>query len=214
MKHSVVKKEPGISWIQVKNRLHCFLVGDKKHNEINEIHLALKDFYGCYRAAGYPDTNVVFQDVEEEQKENELLYHSEKLATVYGILRTPTGAPIQIMKNLRIVLTCGVKNSDLSYTKAAQLNDDSFQGSMSELRCDLPGLLIFTMEIIEVFSPLNLWLSKSAKLVDSAVHEWSMLTSESASKQIDFTANSMCYLSRIDCLQLYRTFHNLLSTSQ
>ncbi|KAJ9178987.1 hypothetical protein P3X46_010822 [Hevea brasiliensis] len=106
MKHSVVKKEPGISWIQVKNRLHCFLVGDKKHNEINEIHLALKDFYGCYRAAGYPDTNVVFQDVEEEQKENELLYHSEKLAIVYGILRTPTGAPIQIMKNLRICVDC------------------------------------------------------------------------------------------------------------
>lgn len=106
MKHIAVKKEPGISWIQIKNKVHCFLVGDKKHDAIDEIHLALEDFYRCFRAAGYPDTKVVLHCVEEEQKKNEQDYHSEKLALVCGILRTPNGAPIQIMQNLRICLDC------------------------------------------------------------------------------------------------------------
>ncbi|XP_065868568.1 pentatricopeptide repeat-containing protein At1g09410, mitochondrial-like isoform X2 [Euphorbia lathyris] len=107
MKQNIVKKEPGISWIQIKNKVHCFHMGDNNHDEIKEIHLALKQFYGHFRMSGYvPDTNFVLFDVEEEQKENDLLYHSEKLAVVLGFLRTPNGAPIQIMKNLRICADC------------------------------------------------------------------------------------------------------------
>ncbi|CBI40215.3 unnamed protein product, partial [Vitis vinifera] len=39
-------------------------------------------------------------------RNNELLYHSEKLAVVFGILSTPNGSPIQIIKNLRICGDC------------------------------------------------------------------------------------------------------------
>jgi len=59
-----------------------------------------------------PDTNFVLHDVEEEQKQDELLYHSEKLAVAYGILRVPNGTPIQIMKNLR---TCGDCHSFMKF---------------------------------------------------------------------------------------------------
>ncbi|GMY05215.1 pentatricopeptide repeat-containing protein At4g02750-like [Fagus crenata] len=113
MKDRGVNKEPGISWIQIKNKLHYFLIGDNTHNEIGEIHLTLKELYRSFRETGYvPDTNFVLHDVEEERKEDELLYHSEKLAIAYGILCMPNGTPIQIMKNLRI---CGDFHSFMKF---------------------------------------------------------------------------------------------------
>ncbi|RVW60601.1 Pentatricopeptide repeat-containing protein [Vitis vinifera] len=97
MKDQGLTKEPGISWIQVKNKLHCFVTGDRTHDQIEEIYSALKEYYGCFRATGYmPDTNFVLHDVEEEQKQNELLYHSEKLAVVFGILSTPMDHPFRL----------------------------------------------------------------------------------------------------------------------
>ncbi|VVA19888.1 PREDICTED: pentatricopeptide [Prunus dulcis] len=102
-----VTKEPGISWIQIKNKVHYFLMGEKAHDEIKEINMAVNELYRRFRATGYvPDTNFVLHDVAEEQKEDDLLFHSEKLAVAYGILQTPNGAPIQILKNLRICGDC------------------------------------------------------------------------------------------------------------
>ena len=47
------------------------------------------------REYGYvPDTEFVLLDVEDEQKERSLYYHSEKLAIAYGListLQTPLG---------------------------------------------------------------------------------------------------------------------------
>ncbi|GAB2273690.1 hypothetical protein Dimus_008471 [Dionaea muscipula] len=102
-----VSKEPGISWIQIKNKVHYFCVADKRHDCVEDIYLLLKDYQERLKMMGYvPDTNFVLHDVEEEQKEDELLYHSEKLAISFGILSTPKGACIQIMKNLRICGDC------------------------------------------------------------------------------------------------------------
>ncbi|GMH08480.1 hypothetical protein Nepgr_010320 [Nepenthes gracilis] len=105
MKVHKVSKEPGISWIQIKNKLHSFRTADKTHDLVEEIYSLLKEYHELLKMLGYvPDTNFVLHDVEEEQKEDGLLYHSEKLAVALGILSTPKGSPIQIMKNLR---TCG-----------------------------------------------------------------------------------------------------------
>ncbi|KAG7992631.1 hypothetical protein I3843_02G136900 [Carya illinoinensis] len=107
MKDGGVSKEQGISWIEINNKLHYFLMGEKTHDEIDEIHLTLKNLYGRFREGDYLlDTNFVLHDMEEEQKQDELLYHSEKLAIAYGILRMPNGSPIQIMKNIRICGDC------------------------------------------------------------------------------------------------------------
>lgn len=38
MKERGLKKEPGCSWIDVKNSVHVFLAGDVSHPEINEVH--------------------------------------------------------------------------------------------------------------------------------------------------------------------------------
>lgn len=43
----------------------------------------------------------MLRDVDEEDKELALCSHSEKLAIVYGLMRTPRGQPIRVYKNLR-----------------------------------------------------------------------------------------------------------------
>ncbi|KAL5574528.1 hypothetical protein UlMin_016227 [Ulmus minor] len=107
MKDMGITREPGRSWIQINNKVHSFQMGDKEHNEIEEINLKLKDLYRAFRTRDYgKEMNRVLLDLEEKQKQDELLYHSEKLAVVYGIMSSPNGTPIRIMKNLRICGDC------------------------------------------------------------------------------------------------------------
>ncbi|VAH09538.1 unnamed protein product [Triticum turgidum subsp. durum] len=107
MKQQGVTKEPGCSWMQIRNKVYSFVTGDKQHEQIEEIESTLQDLYTSLRTTGYvPDTEFVLHDIDEEQKESSLLYHSEKLAVAYGLLVTPQGMPIQIMKNLRICGDC------------------------------------------------------------------------------------------------------------
>ncbi|XP_077241221.1 pentatricopeptide repeat-containing protein ELI1, chloroplastic-like [Tasmannia lanceolata] len=123
MKDRGVTKEPGFSWIQVKNKLHSFLTGDKTHEQTEEIQSTLKELYGRLKATGYvPDTNFVLHDVEEEQKQDVLLYHSEKLAIAYGLLNTHAGTPIQIMKNLRICGDCHTFTKFVSNITKREIN--------------------------------------------------------------------------------------------
>jgi len=57
------------------------------------------------RDAGYlPDTRFVFHDLDQEAKEKTLFYHSVRIAIAYGLINTPPGTSLRIMKNLRI---CG-----------------------------------------------------------------------------------------------------------
>eukprot|EP01018_Ginkgo_biloba_P026308 Gb_39300 [translate_table: standard] len=107
MKNKGVKKEPGYSWIEVKNRVHSFLVGDTLHPQIEEIYETLERLDVKMKEAGYvPDTNYVLHDIEEEHKENALSTHSEKLAIAFGLISTPNGTPIRVIKNLRVCGDC------------------------------------------------------------------------------------------------------------
>ncbi|PKI78432.1 hypothetical protein CRG98_001178 [Punica granatum] len=102
-----VVKKPGKSWIEIKREVHVFLVGDKSHPKSDEIHEFLGELSKRMREEGYvPDTNFVLHDVEEEQKEQNLVYHSEKLAVAFGIIATPAGTTIKVFKNLRTCVDC------------------------------------------------------------------------------------------------------------
>eukprot|EP01018_Ginkgo_biloba_P022430 Gb_00259 [translate_table: standard] len=73
MKDRGVKKEQGLSWIEVKNRVHTFSVQDRSHPQTEEIYAKLEELTGQMREAGYvPDTNFVLHNIEEEQKETYL----------------------------------------------------------------------------------------------------------------------------------------------
>nr|ABK26521.1 unknown [Picea sitchensis] len=107
MKDRSVKKEPGCSWIEVQNKVHPFIVGDSSHPQIEEIYETLETLTLQMKAAGYiPNTNFVLHDVEEEQKEWILGHHSEKLAIAFGIISTPPGTTIRVVKNLRVCGDC------------------------------------------------------------------------------------------------------------
>lgn len=102
-----VVKKPGLSWTEIKREVHVFSVGDKSHPKYNKIHEFLGELSKKMKEKGYvPDTNFVLHDVEDEQKEQNLSYHSEKLAVAFGILSTPPGTPIKVFKNLRTCVDC------------------------------------------------------------------------------------------------------------
>ncbi|KAL6220461.1 hypothetical protein ACLB2K_008217 [Fragaria x ananassa] len=107
MDESGITKKPGLSCIEIKREMHVFLVGDQSHPRYNEIDHFLSELSKRMKEEGYvPDTKFVLHDVEEEQKEQNLSYHSEKLAVAFGIISTPSGTSIQVFKNLRTCVDC------------------------------------------------------------------------------------------------------------
>ncbi|XP_020113764.1 pentatricopeptide repeat-containing protein At2g41080 [Ananas comosus] len=109
MRERRVRKEPGISWVELKGQVHLFSTGDRSHPLRREIEECLKEMIRKMRQWGYvPDTSMVLHDMEEEEKEFSLVHHSEKLAIAFALLSTPSGATILVMKNLRVCDDCHV----------------------------------------------------------------------------------------------------------
>jgi pentatricopeptide repeat protein len=107
MKERSVIKTPGCSWIEVNNKMYAFLVGDRSHPQTQKIYAELERLSGQMKEAGYvPDKDFALHDVEEEQKEHVLGYHSEKLAVVFGLLNISPEIPIRVIKNLRVCGDC------------------------------------------------------------------------------------------------------------
>ncbi|KAG0474223.1 hypothetical protein HPP92_016080, partial [Vanilla planifolia] len=107
MKETKVKKEPGVSWIEVKDKIHTFFVGDRSHERSKEIYAKLAELGVLMSKAGYvPLVETDLHDVDKLEKEKLLFQHSEKLAVAFGLISTPLSAPIRIMKNLRICRDC------------------------------------------------------------------------------------------------------------
>ncbi|KAK1258105.1 Pentatricopeptide repeat-containing protein [Acorus gramineus] len=105
-----VRKTPGWSSIEIDggSGVHVFVAGDSTHDRAKEIYETWDELLGELRQRGYvADTREVLLDMEvEEEKEKVLYKHSEKLAVVFGLLSTPKGATIRIMKNLRVCNDC------------------------------------------------------------------------------------------------------------
>ncbi|KAK6164627.1 hypothetical protein DH2020_001491 [Rehmannia glutinosa] len=108
MKIKGLRKDPGCSWIEVKNKIHTFTTRDKSHPLCDEIYDKLSEITeklekdGGYKA----ETSYVLHNVEEEEKVKMLHGHSERLALAYGLLNTAKGMPIRVTKNLRVCGDC------------------------------------------------------------------------------------------------------------
>ncbi|KAJ7563082.1 hypothetical protein O6H91_03G096300 [Diphasiastrum complanatum] len=107
MKEVGVEKTPGCSWIEVDSQVHAFVAGDATHPQSKEIRAELNRLVRLMKEAGYvPDLSFVLHDVGDEEKENALCEHSEKLAIAFGLISTPPGTCIRINKNLRVCGDC------------------------------------------------------------------------------------------------------------
>ncbi|CAN6453813.1 unnamed protein product [Victoria cruziana] len=114
-KQQGLKKNPGCSWIEINRTVHVFVGGDRSHQQSQEIYALLKSLSLRMKVVGYvPDTSYVLHDVNEEEKEQTLSTHSEKLAIAFGILNTSPGTAIRVTKNLRICGDCHVASKFIS----------------------------------------------------------------------------------------------------
>ncbi|XP_057832149.2 pentatricopeptide repeat-containing protein At3g24000, mitochondrial-like [Cryptomeria japonica] len=122
MEDKGIKKIPGCSWIESHKMVHVFCAGDRSHPQTQEIYAKLEKLACEMKAAGYsPDPRHLFNDVEEEEKESFLGYHSEKLAIAFGLLNTPPGTTIRVVKNLRVCADCHTATKFISEIVAREI---------------------------------------------------------------------------------------------
>lgn len=105
MKEKKLKKDPGCSYVELKGRVHPFIVGDRNHPQSDEIYRVLEELEA-----------IIMQEFGKPKKDNReesnkdfftgVGVHSEKLAVAFGLLNTTTGAEVVIIKNLRICEDC------------------------------------------------------------------------------------------------------------
>lgn len=107
LKSSEVKKERGKSWIEIKDSVHSFMVGERNHPRIAEIYSRLDRLLEEMEKLGFKGhIEHDLHDVEDYYKRELLNHHSEKLAFTLGLMCLPSFVPIRIMKNLRICGDC------------------------------------------------------------------------------------------------------------
>lgn len=95
------KKYNHISMLDGRNRIIEY-----KNPSLYKDDEKLKALIGMKDAGYVPDTRYVLHDIDQEAKEQALLYHSERLAIAYGLISTPPRTPLRIIKNLRVCGDC------------------------------------------------------------------------------------------------------------
>jgi pentatricopeptide repeat protein len=107
MRSNRMQKIPVSSWFIHSNTVHRFYTRDRTHPRTKDIYSGLDVLIlECMKNGYEPDTSFVLHEVEEFQKKHFLLYHSAKLAVMYGILVTGQGDVVRVMKNVRLCGDC------------------------------------------------------------------------------------------------------------
>ncbi|CAN6553815.1 unnamed protein product [Malus baccata var. baccata] len=98
---------PTSSWVKLKAEVSKFGMGEQSHPQTEQIYAKLRELMKMIREAGYvPDTSYALQDTDEEQKEQNLWNHSERIALAFALINTPEGSPVKVFKNLRVCGDC------------------------------------------------------------------------------------------------------------
>ncbi|CAN6440997.1 unnamed protein product [Victoria cruziana] len=99
-----MKKEVGLSWIVVGNKVHTFVADDKSHAQTRDIYAKLEELDNEIKQAGYVGVRGFAST--GEVKERVVGYHSERLAVAFGLISLKGSTPIIVMKNLRVCTDC------------------------------------------------------------------------------------------------------------
>ncbi|TYJ44852.1 hypothetical protein E1A91_A02G013500v1 [Gossypium mustelinum] len=114
MRNKGLVKEPGWSQIEINGSIHVFMAGDRSHHRSAGIYEKLNELNTKLTEAGYvAETDMVVHDLENEEKEESMKVHSERLAVAWGLIGTEPGTTLTIIKNLQ---TCGDCHSFLKFT--------------------------------------------------------------------------------------------------
>ncbi|CAH9082195.1 unnamed protein product [Cuscuta epithymum] len=108
-----LKKEAGQSWVEIKKKMHFFYNRDERHPLTESIHKILKEMERRMKAElGYAHTvSLSLHDVEDESREESLMFHSEKLAIGLALIHDNESGineaePVRVFKNLRVCGDC------------------------------------------------------------------------------------------------------------
>lgn len=107
MREKGLSKDLGYTLIEINGKLQAFRVGDKSHPRYKEIFEELESLERRLKKAGFiPHLESVLHDLNQEEKEETLCNHSERLAIAYGLISTPPRTTLRITKNLRACVNC------------------------------------------------------------------------------------------------------------
>ncbi|KAE8672553.1 Pentatricopeptide repeat-containing protein [Hibiscus syriacus] len=101
MEDQKIKKVPGWSMIEVDRIMHRFVAGEQSNKATDqEAYKKLKEIMLRLRVEGgyVPEVATVLHDVDEEEKEDLLSKHSEKLAVAFGMSRLRKGKVIRVIE--------------------------------------------------------------------------------------------------------------------
>lgn len=109
-----IRKDPGCSWIEVKDTPYVFYAGaiSCAGAWADEVLMLLDELESKMRERGYRGrlgsarVSDAHEDDEEEGKGVMVGVHSEILALAFGLLVVPKGMTIRVMKNLRMCSDC------------------------------------------------------------------------------------------------------------
>lgn len=100
-------KKPAKAFIEMDSQVHDFTVGDTTHPQIDAIHEKLGTLNVQMREEGYvPALDLILDPLSNEEKEDALCGHCEKLAIAFGLISAPQGTTIRVAKNLRMCADC------------------------------------------------------------------------------------------------------------
>lgn len=93
----------GLSLVEVKRKVYRFVSQDKSHCNWEEIYEMIHQMEWQLKFEGYvPDTSEVLHKVNEEEKQQRLRHHSQKLALAFALLHSPENTTIRIVRNVRM----------------------------------------------------------------------------------------------------------------
>lgn len=101
-------KKAGQAYIEVENRVHRFAADDKTHPQTLGIHLKLESLSWQAKEQGLLSDGGSLDVLSPvaDNKQDLFCRHSEKLAITFGLLNTPSDAPIRVAKNIRVCPDC------------------------------------------------------------------------------------------------------------
>ncbi|XP_074317100.1 pentatricopeptide repeat-containing protein At4g32450, mitochondrial-like [Silene latifolia] len=106
IKDSILKRKVKKTSLS-EHRQHEYRAGDRSHPEHEKIYALLRGFKESLKEAGYvPETRFVLHDITQEEKEEAIMAHSERLASAYALLTSSPRAQMTVMKNLRVCGDC------------------------------------------------------------------------------------------------------------
>ncbi|PKA51948.1 Pentatricopeptide repeat-containing protein [Apostasia shenzhenica] len=102
-----MRKAPGCSSLELNGEIYEFIAGGEKLSMNPEIREMVEEIAKKLKSVGYvAATKEVLLDLDEEDKEEALNWHSEKLAVAFALLKTSPGTIIRVVKNLRVCGDC------------------------------------------------------------------------------------------------------------